>query len=143
MTTQACKALVIFLLILLSCISALKACHVSQWADIYRFKAAVRLCILDTSLKDPSAPSIQAAIDVLSEEVATCLDQKMRAEGYPNRGIFVGDQYKTTQNFGNGLAFIVTRPLDPQQFTALPQGSQNDLRIVYSPAAPTAPQSPS
>ena len=116
---------------------------VSQWADICRFDQAVDSCILAATLRslteDSDDSAVQDAIDVLSKGVATCLDGQMAAEGYQTRGIFVGDQLRTTQNFGNGHAFILYRPLSQTYFKALPEGPPAKLRIVFLPPAPQVP----
>ena len=141
MTTLASKALA---LKFLSGPSALEACRVSQWANTCSFKEAGGTCTRDTSLwaltKCAPASTVQAAVDVVSEEVATCLDGKMRAAGYQARGIFVGDHGRTSQNFGGGHTFISRRSVSDFHFRALPEGFLSYLRIVYWPAAPQLPQ---
>ena len=143
MSTQAAKSLA---MIWLSGISALKAGRFSQWAAIYRFDKAGHDCLMATSLhpltEDSDASTVQEALDVLSAELVSCLDQAMRAAGYTSRGTFVGDETRVTKDFGDGHALIAFLKMSYNYFKALPQGHHAylQLRFFYWPAAPQLPQ---
>ena len=133
-------------MIWLSGISALKAGRVSHLSDTCRFDKAGPDCLKVLSLEplteDSDASTVQAALDLLTAEMAACLDQTMRAGGYTSRGTFVGDETRVTKDFGDGHALIAHCTLSHNYFKALPKGidAYLKLRIVYWPDAPQLPQ---
>ena len=64
----------------------------------------------------------------------------MQAAGHGTRGVFVGDQHLTTQNYGGGHVIFAPPTLTHKFFKVIPKGTKPvpQLRVLYLPDAPAA-----